>query len=80
MSECKHEYMDDGRCAVCEESTEDILRAENKRLREALSDAALSLETIAAKRGFEGHDDFVATVRPYAASRAAVVREALIDE
>ena len=35
MIDCGHEYMEDGRCANCGESTEDILRAENKRLKQA---------------------------------------------
>jgi chromosome segregation ATPase len=59
------------------------LEAEIVRLRKALDDAACSLETISIRRGFEDHDEFVATVRPYAASRARVAREALqevIDE
>lgn len=58
----------------------DHLEAENKRLREALIDAADSLETIAHRKGFTDHDDFVANVRPYAASRELAARSALLKE
>ena len=36
MSDCKHEYMEDGRCSQCGESNEDILKAENAKLKKEL--------------------------------------------
>lgn len=53
---------------------------EIKRLRQALGDSARSLEMIAHRRGWDDHDDFVANVRPYAASRELAARNALLKE
>jgi len=63
----------------------DKLAAENKVLRDALGDAATSLETVSVLAGrkyygntpIESNMDTFSDVRGYAASRASVAREAL---
>jgi len=61
MIDCGHEYMEDGRCANCGESTEDILRAENKRLRELAKNMAKSVGC--SGKAFKDYWDYVEALK-----------------
>lgn len=63
--------------AFCDAEAKDAAEAERDRLREALGEAAKSLDTLAHACAQTGFEDFI-DIRGYANSRARVAREALL--